>query len=128
MAAQWISHLDEFRRRHERAVDAGLVAAAYVLTNAVKQQLRGGYTSGDFVTGRSVNAVTRSEPTIINGVRVIRVGTNLLYNLYWELGFTSAWDGKYHRVEKWRPAFVESQQEQSEAFGASYKRAMGGAS
>ena len=56
---------------------AGLVAAANVVVNAVKEGLRGGYTSGAFVTGFVLNSVTNSEPAEDANGAFILVGSNV---------------------------------------------------
>lgn len=124
--ARWTSNLAAFRARHARAVDAGLINAAEKVKSAVKRGLRGGYTSGDFATGLSVNSVTRSNPEDEFGVRTIRVGTGLLYNLFWELGHRNRWTGKFERKEVWRPALEESREAAGAAFARVYARTMGG--
>lgn len=120
----WTSNLDSFSRRGDGAIQAGLIAAAEVLKNAVKKNLRGGYTSGDFATGRSMNSVTRSEPERGFGGFFIRVGTNLLYNLYWELGHRNVFLRQFVRVEKWRPALLDSREAQRAAFARVFTRVM----
>lgn len=122
--AKWTSNLPRFREAHAASVDAALRGAGMVVTNAVKVALRGGYRSGAFVTGASIQAVQMSEPTTEEGVRVIRVGTHLMYNLFWELGHYSAWTRKYEREEKWRPAFEATATQQSSTFAAIYTAQM----
>ncbi len=150
MSATWASDLPNFTAGRISAVDAGLIAGAQVLLNAVRRKLRGGYTSGAFFTGVSMNSVTRSDPVTEDGVRVIRVGGKPMYLLYWELGhyniFTSRKGlrdkvggrfrlaarfnrktkrrGKYERQERFRPALVESRTKIAEEFAATYKRFM----
>lgn len=138
MSAQFTSNLDEFRRRHERARDAALVACAVLLVGAVKEALTGGYTSGEYVTGRVRSSVTKSEPyTGEDGIRSIRVGTNVEYAVHWELGFVPArgvfspgmgWKTQgpiqMRRVEKWRPTAVEKADAMREKFSAIYRAMM----
>lgn len=123
-SATWTSHLDEFRRRHDRAARAALVAAVLIPEAAVKRKLTGGYTSGAFVTGRVRSSVTHTEVTTEDGVHVIRLGTNVLYALFWELGHFNLFTGKYERVEVWRPALAESRARMARTFAAVYKRMM----
>ena len=52
------SHVAEAKRRFQKATGDGLLASAQVYVNAVKRGLRGGYTSGEFVTGNVINSVT----------------------------------------------------------------------
>lgn len=95
--------------RLRRAQDAGLVAAGVLLQNRMKVALRRGYTSGDHITGRSVNAVARTAPhDTAGGGRGVEVGTSLLYNLYWEVGHVNLFTRRYERVEKWRPTLLDA--------------------
>lgn len=103
----------------------GMIAAANVLRNAVRKNLRGGYRSslgnhGDFVTGNSLNHVTISEPDTTRGR--IRVGTDLLYNLYWELGHHNLFTRHFERDERWRPAAETSAKAAGEAFTRVFDR------
>jgi len=108
----------------EQARDAGLIAAAEVVKTEVKRGLRGGYTSGAFVTGNVWNSVTRTDPTDENGVRVIRVGTNVMYALYWELGHQNLFTRKFERVEVWMPTFLSTADRQALAFARVFARFM----
>lgn len=106
------------RAQFDAATRAALEAAGNVLANEVKRALRGGYRSslgnqGDFVTGTSLNHV-RVAPPVLTGDRsgrlryrgeaYIRVGTDLLYNLFWEVGHFNLFTMSYERDEKWGPA------------------------
>ena len=148
MSAEFTSRLPEFQARHEKAIDAALVAAALVVENQVKRGLTRGYTTGKHVTGRVRSSVTHSEPMTEDGMRVIRIGTNVEYALYWELGWShkagsytihvgSAWGkanmrrrvvmrGPYRfwRKEVWRPAMTATADKQSATFNAVYKAMM----
>lgn len=118
----YVSNMATVRAQMERARDAGLVAAAQVVVNAVKESLRGGYTSGLFVTGNVLNSATRTDPVDENGVRVIRVGTNVEYAPHWELGHENIFSRKFERVEKWVPALFNTANEQAAAFGRVFAR------
>ncbi len=126
MTAKWTSNLSKFEGASNEGIRAGLIAAANVLVNQVKRNLKGGYTSGDFVTGLSLNSVTKSEPVRDGNEWSITVGTNLLYNLYWELGHHNIFTRKYERVEKWRPALMDSKDAMSAAFNRVYMRTVKG--
>lgn len=133
----YTSNLATVEAQMNRALDAALIAAVQVPLNRVKEQLAGGYTTGDFVTGASVNHATRTDPTTENGVRVIRFGTDLDYNLDWELGFVPA-RGVFspgigrntqgpiglQRKEIWVPALFDTAQQQALAFGRTFVRFM----
>ena len=120
----WTSNLDQFLRDQDEAERMGVIAAAYILVNAVKRALKGGYTSGAFVTGHVINSVTRSAPFREGMGWSIKVGTNLDYALFWEIGFNSIFTRRYERVEKWRPAFMDSRPEMVAAYARTWERAM----
>lgn len=120
----YTSNFAAVRAQMERARDAGLIAAAHVVINRVKDGLRGGYKTGAFVTGNVMSSVTRTDPVDENGVRVIRVGTDVNYALFWELGHENLFTGKFERKEVWVPALVETAQEQALAFARTFARFM----
>lgn len=96
----------------DAAVAGALTAAGYVYANEVKRALAGGYTSGDFVTGRVLNSVTVGEPY----GPYIDVGTDLDYAQYWEIGHHNVFTRKYERVEIWEPAAEAMGPEMSDVF------------
>jgi hypothetical protein len=152
----------EGRAQLAQAFEWGLVAAAQVYINRVKRDLRGGYTVKLYATGNVINSVTRTQldpmpaktyeladgrkeltPTVVPAKtpdgREIRVGTNVMYALYWELGWTPA---SYHavaglaggeiaaplyRVPIWLPALREEQRAMQAAFKRGFDRVMGAA-
>jgi hypothetical protein len=125
MSAQWTSNLDEFRRRHEQATKAALIASALLYENAMKVALTGGYTSGAFVTGRVRNSVTHGEPFLLGGITwAIRVGTNVLYALFWEIGHMNLFTRRFERVEKWRPTLEAQRAAMAARFAAVYQAVM----
>lgn len=101
------SNLDADMARALAAVDAGLQAGGYYLANRIKEQLAGGYTSGDFVTGHVLNSVTLSEPYDEGDARVLEVGTDVDYALYWEMGHHNLFTRQFERVEIWRPTMEQ---------------------
>jgi hypothetical protein len=120
-----------------KAEKAGLRASARVLQRAVKRKLRGGYTSGDFTTGRVLNSV-RIGPVEDDGRGglAVAVYSDLTqdgeagdpnYPLYWEFGHFNIFTRRFEHEPRWGPAFHESQEEQVDAFIAAFQRAMGGA-
>lgn len=123
-ATVWTSHLDQFNRDRDEAERLGVIAAAYILVNAVKRALKGGYTSGAFVTGHVINSVTRGTPFREGMGWTIEVGSNLNYALFWEIGHHNRWTRKYERVEKWRPAFMDSRPAMAEAYARQWERTM----
>jgi hypothetical protein len=139
--SEWTSRRPEFLRLAQQAEDSGLDAAAQVGVNAMRKSLRPGYTSGDFRTGESVRHVTKGLPFTEGATRAIRYGTDLLYNLFWELGFrqrlwvwrdrkTGKWYSRrdsptrFVRVEKWRPAFIVNRQRMAAAYNRVFKRTL----
>jgi hypothetical protein len=116
------SNLGALEARYRRARAAGLIAAATVYINAVKRGLRGGYTSGEFVTGNVINSVTRTEPDLVRGEIV--VGTNVLYALYWELGHYNLFTRSFQRKEVWMPALSESATRMRDAYARAFAREM----
>lgn len=117
--------LGRFNKGFDEGCQKGLIAAAYIASNEVKRRLRGGYTSGQFVTGNVINSVTRSEPVKTpNGWRIV-VGTNVPYALYWELGHFNLFMRRFARVEHWRLSMIDTQRQQQEAFGRVFKQYAG---
>lgn len=120
---------ERFRAAHVAAVDAGLVAAAYVYRSAVMRKLTHGYTSGLYVTGNVLNSVTVSPIRTVEGVRRIAVGTNVPYAAYWEFGFHPAGrsrksGGQWVGVREWRvPYWQESLDENRDQMRAAFNRA-----
>lgn len=115
-----------------KATDAGLIAAASVYQGEMKDRLGQGfphvpaapdYVPGKYVTGHSARSVVVADPEWVGDDRVIKVGTNLMYNLYWELGWSPAAirevahlpEGTY-RSEVWLPTFLEMREEMRQAF------------
>lgn len=115
-----------FKERHDRACQAGLVAAAEVFNGAVKAKLQRGYTSGDFVTGATAASVSASEPFQDADGWAIRVGSNEMLTLYWEMGHMNLFTRKYERVEHWRSTMEEQGPAMNAAFAGAYKSIMGG--
>lgn len=116
--------------RMDQAARNGLTAAANVYRNAVKRELAGGYTSGKFVTGHGINAVTQTAPERESGGLALRVGTNAKgpndysYPLGWELGHFNIFSGRYERVPIWLPALTTALPEMQAALARVYRRTM----
>jgi hypothetical protein len=109
-------HTDEIAERIPDAIDAGLQAAAYVYRDEVMRALAGGYTTGDFVTGRAMNSVAISEPYDVDDDRAISVGTDLDYPMFWELGHHNIFTRRFERVEIWAPALDAMSPEMMDVF------------
>lgn len=105
----------------------GLIAAARVLQNAIKRELRHGYHSslgnwGDFTTGTSINHVTTSDPVFTGDGGSIKVGTDLDYPLFWEIGHHNLFTRHFERDEKWAPAYRGCRQQALEAYDRVFSR------
>ncbi len=111
-----------FAQRFPAAIDGGLVAAAYVYRNAVVIRLTRGYTSGDFVTPHVALTVKVSPVLDLEGGRVVLVGTNVMYALYWEAGHQNLFTRRFERVEHWREALMETGPAQFAAFSRVFAR------
>ena len=115
----------------------GLQAAARVTQNAVKRSLRHGYHTapriennrftsfgnwGNFVTGNNVNHVTVSPVEFTGEGASIRVGTDLMYALFWEVGHHNIFTRHFERDEKWAPAYRESRPAAIDAYMRVFSR------
>lgn len=105
-----------FAERFRRGVDSGLVAAAYVYRNEMVRRLMRGYTSGNFVTPHVARTVQVSPLLDVEGNRVVLVGTNVMYALYWEAGHFNLFTRRHERVEHWREALLATGPAQFAAF------------
>ncbi len=112
-----------FASRFRQAIDNGLVAAAYVYRNSVVEKLTQGYTSGAFVTPHVALTVGVSAAMDLDGSRVVLVGTDVMYALYWEAGHMNIFTRRYERVEHWRLSLLETGPAQFAAFGRQFARA-----
>jgi hypothetical protein len=129
LPAEWRSNLGVFLGATDRAMKAGLIAAAESYMAPVKERLQKGYTSGAFTTGNMANSVARGEPEVTGDGAEIKVGSTQVeppYGLYWELGHQNTFTGKHERVEVWVPTAVEMR-EQLVAIVAAEIRAVDGA-
>jgi len=117
-----------FKSRHERAVDAALKAAAQVVVNGLKDEkpegLRGGYTSGDFVTGNILNSITISDTAKDAKGCYVLVGTDVMYAVYWEFGHINVFTRKYEREERWGPTLSRTSDDATAAYRRVYARFM----
>lgn len=139
MPAEWKSNIPAVQARLALGIDRGLIAAAEVVRQTVSSELRLGYTTGEWVTPHVALTVTYGSPENQGTVRVIRVGTNVMYALYWEVGFHMrlwVWrtpDGRWHsrpgptkfmRREIWVPALNATRFLQAAEFTKQVKRAL----
>lgn len=124
MPAEWRSNLGAFEGATDRAILAGLIAAAELYEAAVKERLQRGYTSGDFVTGNAANSVARSTPEKTADGFAIQVGSTQLdpdYLTAWELGHMNLFTGKHEREEIWVPLMNELRDPMGNAVAAEIK-------
>jgi hypothetical protein len=115
VSAEWRSHLGVFAAATDRAIKAGLIAAAETYMAPVKEKLQEGYTSGAFTTGNAANSVARGEPEVTDDGAEIQIGSTQVdppYPLYWEVGHINVFMrhnsvmGGLVRVPIWEPTMV----------------------
>ena len=104
------------------AAREGLNEAAQIYTNNMKRALRGGFTSGDFVTGNLMNSVTRTSVTENGNDLEVKVGTNVPYAVYWEVGHHNIYTRKFEREERWRPTLLSSMASMRDAIRNAFGR------
>jgi hypothetical protein len=110
------SNLTAVTRDLKQARTAGLQASAEVYQQHVANELRGGFTSGDFATGDLADSVEVSEVQTTEKGAAIKVGTSVFYAAQWELGFISAFTRQFERKEVWMPALDTTREPQMAAF------------
>ena len=113
----------------ERAISGAPTAGGTVIWNEVRRSLRGGYRSslgnkGDFVTGASLAHCVLSPPRREGGKWLVSVGTDLNYNLFWEIGHHNIFTRHYERDEKWAPAFRRARPQAMATFTDVMNRAL----
>jgi len=114
VSAEWRSNLGAFEGATDRAIRAGLIAAAETYMAPVKEKLQKGFTSGAFTTGNLANSVARGTPEQTAEGYEIAVGSTQVdppYGLYWEVGHQNLFTGKHERVEVWVPLMVEMREQ-----------------
>lgn len=128
MATVWRTRIPGILDRFDNAVALGLVAAAQVVKQTVSSELRLGYTTGKYVTPHVALSVAATEPERAGAKWRIQVGTNVMYALYWELGFhLVAWGkptGRFMRREIWVPALHATRNLQASEFAKIVKRVL----
>jgi hypothetical protein len=109
LSAEWRSNLGAFEGATERAIKAGLTAAAELYVGEMREQLQRGFTSGNFVTGNLANSVQRGDVTKEADGYEVPVGSTQVdpaYGLMWEVGHHNTFTGKHERQERWVPTMV----------------------
>jgi hypothetical protein len=119
-----------FTTRHRKATDDALVASAQELINGLKDPkplgLRGGYTSGAFVTGNLLGSIAATDPYTDKGTRHISVYTDLEYARFWEEGHQNVFSRRREQEERWRPTLQRKEEDILLVYARVYKRSMGG--
>lgn len=106
------SHLPRVLRTQLKIGEAAVRGAVIAVQNRAKLNVRGGFKSGRFVTGRLFNDITHE---VIGGLHpMARVGTTLDYGAFWELGHHNTFTRQYEREEWLKPAFDNTHAEQAE--------------
>lgn len=118
----YVSFLSAVRSQMEAARDGGLIAAGEVYRTALKEDLRGGYTTGNFVTGETAATIQRTDPYDSPAGRAVSVFTTHKPALYWFAGHINLFTRKFERVDKWTPALNRSTPEQLAAFERVFAR------
>ncbi|HXE60750.1 MAG TPA: hypothetical protein VN607_08575 [Gemmatimonadaceae bacterium] len=123
----YTSRTSEIAARLRQAVDAGLTASAETYRTEVKRRIAPGYTSGAFVTGHVLGSVVRSAPDSEGpGVRVIHVGSNVDYALFWEVGHQNLFMRRFAQHQIWAPALADTADARRTAFRVAFNAVMGG--
>lgn len=97
------SNLRQVIKIHKEFGVAMVRGAALVVQNQAKLNVRGGFKSGAFVTGRLMNSIAHEVVAGLNPRA--RVGTTVDYGAWWELGHFNIFTGNYEREEWLAPAF-----------------------
>lgn len=117
------SNLPRVKSQIQQARESALQAVGAVVKAEVQRRLEGGFTSGDFDTGESVEHVQTEIRETATGAEV-RIGTDLVHNLVWEVGHVNVYTRKFERVETWMPALLSTRAEQQAVFAREYKQAL----
>ena len=119
-----------FAARGRKATDDALRAAAQELINGLKDPkplgLRGGYTSGAFVTGNLLNSIQATDPYTDRGTRAISVYTDVNYALFWEEGHDNRFTRRREQEERWKPTLRRKEEDILLVYSRVYRRSMGG--
>lgn len=112
MPAFFRSNLRRALADRDRVAHNMLTAAAVVVENQAKRNVRGGFKSGEFVTGNIMNKITHQ---VDRKRMVAEVGTTVDYGAFWELGHHNTFTRKYEREEWLKPAMTKTTREQQRA-------------
>lgn len=117
----WKSSLPALTKRLAKATDAGLIAMAAVPMAKTQKDLEDGFTSGRYTDGTSAKAVKRGEPHDHDGGRSIQYGSDVMYNLWWTIGFHNPFTRQFERRDEWTTHLFESRVEMATAFRKAFK-------
>ena len=105
--ARFTSRRTVVNRALHEALATGLAAAGNEYADRVGRRLAFGYTSGDFVTGNVAGSVEVTPVQRTADGLEVKIGSNVDYALFWELGHVNLFTRRYARVEIWRPYLLE---------------------
>lgn len=123
MRKNFVSNLAKVASAHDRIGRAALQAAAIVVVSQARRNVRGGFTTGEYVTGNLARSVTWDVQGFGYRLRAF-VGTPVDYGAFWEFGFhmrgggySSRSGGRsgYYRVPWLEPAMRDTVPEQQAA-------------
>ena len=118
-----------FKVRANNARNNALAAAAQELINGLKDPkplgLRGGYTSGKFVTGNLLNSIQATDPYFESGAWHISVYTDVDYAAFWEEGHENRFTRRREQEERWKPTLRRKEEDIVRVYARVYSRIMG---
>ena len=112
--------------RYDRAAQAGLAAAANLLTREIKKAFGSTYYKGGKFRGTlNVKASIRylTPYKTVKGWETL-VGTKIIQALYWELGHNNKWTRNRERVRLWEPTGMAQKQAMRREFAKIVKQVM----
>jgi len=112
--AKFNSNLGKMMYAQQEVAKAALEASCIVLQNQARENVRGGFKSGDFVTGNLMRSIAHDVVHVGKDLRGF-VGTPVDYGAFWEFGHHNAWTRQYERVPWLEPATRQSLPAQREA-------------
>jgi hypothetical protein len=110
------SNLPRVRQSLAEKQKQGLMAAANLYAAAVSERLGQGFKGGRFTTGESAQSVKVATPERTGDGWAVRIGTDEISNLMWELGHFNTFTKQFERVEVWIPTLLTTRQAQLAAF------------
>ena len=115
--------------RYREAARKGIAAGATVITNAVKDAHDSSYYKGGAFrdTVKVRQSIRQTKPVMGTSGWEVRIGTNKIVALYWELGHHNTFTRRYERRALWVPAAVASSTAARAAFARVVARVMNAA-